>query len=55
MFGHSNSDTSRRAIEYGLKRWTNDEARARYIQELSGLLASIGLSLPSPDIDRRVL
>ncbi len=55
MFGHSNSDTSRRAIAYGLKRWTNEEARARYIQEVSALVASIGLELPSPDFDRRVL
>ncbi len=55
MFGHSNSDTSRRAIAYGLKRWTDEEARARYIQEVSALVASIGLELPSPDFDRRVL
>jgi 1,2-phenylacetyl-CoA epoxidase catalytic subunit len=55
MFGHSNSDTSRRAIEYGLKRWTNDEARARFIQEVSGLVAALGLTLPSPEFDRRVL
>ncbi|MGI0131088.1 MAG: 1,2-phenylacetyl-CoA epoxidase subunit PaaC [Thermoplasmata archaeon] len=55
MFGHSNSATSRRAIEYGLKRWTNEEARARYIQEVSALTAGIGLVLPSPEFDRRVL
>jgi 1,2-phenylacetyl-CoA epoxidase catalytic subunit len=54
MFGHSNSETSRRAIEWGLKRWTNEEARARYIQEVTGLVASIGLELPSPDFDRHV-
>ncbi len=55
MFGHSRSDTSRRAIEYGLKRWTNEEARARFIQEVSVLVASIGLTLPPPEFDRRVL
>jgi 1,2-phenylacetyl-CoA epoxidase catalytic subunit len=55
MFGHSNSATSRRAIEYGLKRWTNEEARARYIQEVSGLTARIGLELPPPEFDRHVL
>jgi 1,2-phenylacetyl-CoA epoxidase catalytic subunit len=55
MFGHSNSDTSRRAIEYGLKRWTNDEARARFIQEVATLLHATGLALPSPEFDRRVL
>jgi 1,2-phenylacetyl-CoA epoxidase catalytic subunit len=55
MFGHSNSDTSRRAIEFGLKRWTNEEARDRYIQEVSGLTKSIGLELPAPEFDRHVL
>ncbi len=55
MFGHSNSETSRRAVEYGLKRWTNEEARARYIQEVTGLTAGIGLALPPPEFDRRVL
>ena len=55
MFGHSNSETSRRAIEWGLKRWTNEEARARFIQEVDQLTRAIGLELPSADFDRRVL
>ncbi|MGA8709823.1 MAG: Phenylacetic acid catabolic protein [Thermoplasmata archaeon] len=55
MFGHSNSDTSRRAIEYGLKRWTNEEARRRFIEEVTGLVASLGLALPSAGFDRHVL
>ena len=55
MFGHSNSSTSRRAIEYGLKRWTNEEARARYIEEVTALTTRIGLELPAPEFDRHVL
>jgi ring-1,2-phenylacetyl-CoA epoxidase subunit PaaA len=55
MFGHSNSDTSRRAIEYGLKRWTNEEARRRFIEEVTGLVASLGLALPPAEFDRHVL
>jgi 1,2-phenylacetyl-CoA epoxidase catalytic subunit len=55
MFGHSNSETSRRAIEYGLKRWTNEEARARYIAEVTALAKSVGLELPPPEFDRHVL
>ena len=55
MFGHSNSATSRRAIEYGLKRWTNEEARARYVQEVTALTSAIGLELPPPEFDRHVL
>lgn len=54
MFGHSNSDTSRKAIELGLKRWTNEEARARYIQEVTPLVKSMGLELPPPEFDRRI-
>ena len=55
MFGHSNSETSRRAIEYGLKRWTNEEARRRFIEEVTGLVAALGLTLPPPEFDRHVL
>ncbi len=55
MFGHSQSETSQKAIAYGLKRWTNEEARARYIQEVTPLVNSLGLELPPPDFDRRVL
>jgi 1,2-phenylacetyl-CoA epoxidase catalytic subunit len=55
MFGHSGSATSQRAIEYGLKRWTNEEARERYIQEVTGLTTRIGLELPPADFDRHVL
>jgi len=55
MFGHSNSDTSRRAIEFGLKRWTNEEARHRYIEETRAITSSIGLELPPEEFDRRVL
>jgi len=54
MFGHSNSETSRRAIEFGLKRWTNEEARRRYIAEVSALFRSIGLELPDENFDRHV-
>jgi 1,2-phenylacetyl-CoA epoxidase catalytic subunit len=55
MFGHSNSETSRRAIEYGLKRWTNEEARERFIHEVTPLMDSLGLKLPPAEFDRHVL
>jgi 1,2-phenylacetyl-CoA epoxidase catalytic subunit len=55
MFGHSQSETSRKAIEMGLKRWTNEEARARFIQEVTPLIQSMGLTLPSPEFDRHIL
>jgi 1,2-phenylacetyl-CoA epoxidase catalytic subunit len=55
MFGHSNSETSRKAIDLGLKRWTNEEARSRYIREVTPMVNAIGLELPSPDFDRHIL
>jgi ring-1,2-phenylacetyl-CoA epoxidase subunit PaaA len=55
MFGHSNSETSRKAIAHGLKRWTNEEARERFIREVTPLVKSMGLELPSPDANRRIL
>jgi 1,2-phenylacetyl-CoA epoxidase catalytic subunit len=54
MFGHSNSETSRRAIEFGLKRWTNEEVRRRFVAEVTALFRSIGVELPPEDLDRRV-
>ena len=54
MFGHSNSETSRKAIDWGLKRWTNEEARAMYIREITPMIEALGLSLPSPDFDRHI-
>jgi len=54
MFGHSNSETSRKAIEFGLKRWTNEEARQKYVEEVHGLARSIGFALPPEDFDRHV-
>ncbi|HEV2448930.1 MAG TPA: Phenylacetic acid catabolic protein [Thermoplasmata archaeon] len=55
MFGHSNSETSRKAIQLGLKRWTNEEARARYLNEITPLITSIGLELPPSEYDRHIL
>lgn len=54
MFGHSHSKTSERAIQLGIKRWTNEEARARYIREIEPLVAKIGLELPAEDFDRHI-
>ena len=55
MFGHSNSETSRKAIEFGLKRWTNEEARQRFITEVRTLCKAIDLELPPEEFDRHVL
>jgi 1,2-phenylacetyl-CoA epoxidase catalytic subunit len=54
MFGHTGSETSRKAIDWGLKRWTNEEARALYIQELTPMIHALGLELPPAEFDRHI-
>jgi 1,2-phenylacetyl-CoA epoxidase catalytic subunit len=55
MFGHSHSETSENAIKWGIKRWTNEEARQKYLAEVEPLLKNIGLSMPDPMANRRIL
>jgi 1,2-phenylacetyl-CoA epoxidase catalytic subunit len=55
MFGHSHSETSMKAIEMGLKRWTNEEARSRYVSEITPIIHGMGLELPPVEFDRHVL
>jgi 1,2-phenylacetyl-CoA epoxidase catalytic subunit len=37
-----------------LKRWTNEEARAMYIKELTPMIEALGLTLPPIDFDRHI-
>jgi 1,2-phenylacetyl-CoA epoxidase catalytic subunit len=55
MFGHTGSETSRKAIDWGLKRWTNEAARAMYVKELNPMIEAMGLQLPPMEYDRRIL
>jgi 1,2-phenylacetyl-CoA epoxidase catalytic subunit len=54
MFGHSASRGSEMAVQLGIKRWTNEEARRMYIEEATPILEKIGLEVPDPNVDRRV-
>ena len=53
--GYSNSDRSRRFIEWRLKKRTNEERRQAYVQEVSPIIESIGLRVPDPLKNRKVL
>jgi len=55
MFGHSESRSSEMAVQLGIKRWANEEARQLYLQEVRDLLTGIGLSVPDPLANRRIL
>jgi ring-1,2-phenylacetyl-CoA epoxidase subunit PaaA len=54
-FGYSTSDRSRRYIEWRLKKRTNEERRQAYIKEVGPVIESIGLKVPSPLENRKVL
>lgn len=55
MFGHSQSQTSQAAMAMGVKKWANEQARQMYLQEVSELISHLGLTVPDPIRDRRVL
>lgn len=54
MFGHSGSAASRQAIEWGIKKWDNDEARAMYVDEVGQVIRDLGLRVPDPNANRRI-
>jgi ring-1,2-phenylacetyl-CoA epoxidase subunit PaaA len=55
MFGASDSRRSERYRYWGLKRRTNAQARAEYIQEVNPLIKAVGLELPDPNTGRLFL
>ncbi len=55
MFGHSESEGSELAVRLGIKKWRNEEARKMYLEEVERLLAGMGLEMPDPMANRRVL
>lgn len=54
MFGHSGSAASRQAIEWGIKKWDNDEVRTMYVDEVGQVIRDLGLTVPPPDRGRRI-
>ena len=54
MFGHSGSAASAQAIEWGIKKWDNDEVRAMYVEEVGQVIRDLDLAVPPSDRDRRV-
>ena len=55
MFGRSSSERSKRFINMGLKRRTNEEARQQYIAEVNPLIEAMGLKVPDPLLGRKYL
>ena len=55
MFGRSGSQRAERYRYWGLKRRTNEHARADYIKEVNPILLEMGLAIPDPLQGRRYL
>ena len=55
MFGRSGSQRAERYRYWGLKRRTNEQARADYIKEVNPILLEMGLGIPDPLLGRRYL
>jgi len=55
MFGHSASRRAERYRFWGLKRRSNEQARADYIGEVNPILLDMGLTIPDPLQGRRYL
>ena len=55
MFGRSGSARVQRYRYWGLKRRTNEQARADYIKEVNPILVNMGLKIPDPLKGRRYL
>jgi len=52
-FGQSESKRSERYIHWGLKRRTNGQQRAEFIEEVRPLVAKLGLQQPDPEAGRK--
>ena len=52
-FGQSESKRSERYIHWGLKRRTNGQQRAEFIEEVRPLIAKMGLREPDPEKGRK--
>jgi ring-1,2-phenylacetyl-CoA epoxidase subunit PaaA len=55
MFGRSGSQRAERYRYWGLKRRTNEQARADYIREVNPILLNMGLEIPNSQQGRHYL
>ena len=53
LFGNSESERSRRYVHWGLRKYTNSEARSRFIANMEPKLKSLGLSIPEIGSNRK--
>lgn len=55
MFGHSESKRSLSYVKYGLRKFTNEEARKLYIAKTKPKLKELGLECPPDHLNRKIM
>ena len=55
LFGRSDSERSRQYVRWGLRQYTNEEARQRYIDQTLPRVHSLGLEVPEDTSMRKFL
>lgn len=55
MFGRAGSRRNEMARQFGIKKRKNEDARRDYVNEVTPLIAELGLELPPEELNRRIL
>jgi len=55
LFGRSDSQRSKAYLHWGLRQYSNEQARQRFIELISPRITQLGLSIPHPQHDRKFL
>lgn len=55
VFGRSNSRRSQQYVKWRLRKYTNEQARNRFIEDLVPKLEQLGLVVPDHEVNRRFL
>jgi ring-1,2-phenylacetyl-CoA epoxidase subunit PaaA len=55
LFGDSNSERSRKYLEWGLRKYSNGEARQRFINKTSPQMKALGFVIPTSNQGRKFL
>mgnify|MGYP006274931983 FL=1 len=55
LFGRSNSERSKKYVKWGLRRYSNEEARSRFIEKMLPEIKRLGLNVSGDDSKRKFL
>lgn len=55
LFGDSNSERSKQYLKWGLRKYSNGEARERFIKKMSPVIEALGFVIPVKELGRKFL